>query len=199
MTATIILASASQARKAMLASAGISFSVERPTVDESLIKQRLKSNGADAAAVAQALALEKALDVSRRHRQALAIGSDQMLVCDGRWFDKPNDRSEAKAQLKALRGRRHELISAVAVVSNEKCLWHHVERAELSMRAFSDAFLDEYLDRVGGDALQSVGAYQIEGLGAQLFETIRGDHFTIMGMPLLPLLDFLRSRDAVTP
>jgi septum formation protein len=197
MTTSLILASASAARKAMLTSAGLVFSAEPASVDEGAIKQVLMSQRADASAVAEGLALAKAEAISARHPDALVIGSDQMLSCDGRWFDKPADRAAAKAQLMALCGRRHELTSAVAVVSGGECLWHDVDRAELSMRPFSESFMDEYLDRVGADACQSVGAYQIEGLGIQLFDSIRGDVFTIMGMPLLPLLGFLRTRGMV--
>ena len=181
----------------MLESAGVSFSVEPAAVDEETIKRSFRSLEAATAAVAEALASEKAEVVSRRHPSALVIGSDQMLSCNGRWFDKPPDRAAAKAQLMALRGHRHELTAAVVVVSGSTCLWRHVDCAELVMRPFSEGFVDGYLDRAGAAALQSVGAYQIEGLGVQLFEAIRGDLFTIMGMPLLPLLAFLRSRGAV--
>jgi septum formation protein len=181
----------------MLAAAGVSFSVDAGAIDEGAIKTSLRAGGADAEAVATALAVAKAEAVAASHPAALIIGSDQMLSCGGRWFDKPADRAQAKEQLLALRGRTHELIAAVVVVSNGERLWRHVARAELVMRPFSEGFVDGYLDRVGAAALQSVGAYQIEGLGVQLFEAIRGDLFTIMGMPLLPLLAFLRSRGAV--
>jgi septum formation protein len=197
MTPPIILASASAARRAMLTAAGVPFTVAPASVDEEAIKESLRAGGADAAAVAVALALSKANATAEHHRHALVIGSDQMLSCDGRWFDKPVDRASAKEQLLALRGRSHELIAAAVVATDGERLWHHVERAKLVMRPFSERFVDEYLDRVGDVALQSVGAYQIEGLGVQLFEAIQGDLFTIMGMPLLPLLAFLRSRGAV--
>lgn len=152
---------------------------------------------ADAQEVAESLARFKAEEVSRRHLGALVIGSDQMLVCGDLWFDKPESRAGARAQLLALRGRTHELIAAVTVVQDGVDLWHHTARASLTMRSFSQDFLDRYLDCVGAKAFQSVGAYQIEGLGVQLFETIEGDAFTIMGMPLLPLLAFLRNRGAL--
>jgi septum formation protein len=197
MMTSLILASASAARKAMLTSAGVVFSAEPTSVDESGIKRALMAQGADAAAVAEELALAKAEAISVHHPHALVIGADQMLSCDGRWFDKPADRAAARAQLMALCGRRHELVSAVVVVSGGKRVWHHVDRADLAMRPFSEAFVDEYLDRVGDAVCQSVGAYQIEGLGVQLFDSIRGDVFTIMGMPLLPLLEFLRTRGVV--
>jgi septum formation protein len=197
MIVSLILASASQARRAMLESAGISFSVEPAAVDEGAIKRSLRSQGAAVSVVAEALAVEKAEVVSRRHSSALVIGSDQMLSCNGRWFDKPADRAAARAQLMALRGHRHELTAAVVVVSGGMRLWRHVDRAELVMRPFSESFVDEYLDRTGDDACQSVGAYRIEGPGVQLFEAIHGDVFTIMGMPLLPLLGFLRAQGVV--
>lgn len=197
MTQPIILASASAARRAMLTSAGVSFSVEAAAIDEEAIKASLRSRCNDTASVAEALALKKADAIAARHPDALVIGSDQMLSCDGRWFDKPTSRAAAKAQLLYLRGRSHELIASVVAVSGSDQLWRHVDRAELAMRPFSEAFVDGYLDRIGDVAFQSVGAYQIEGLGVQLFESIRGDVFTIMGMPLLPLLAFLRSRGVV--
>lgn len=175
----------------MLSSAGVSFSIAPASVDESAIKASSRVSGDDAAA-AELLAVKKAEAIAGRYPDALVIGSDQILSCDGRWFDKPADRAAAKDQLMTLRGRAHALIAAVAVVSAGRVAWRHVDRAELVMRAFSESFVDEYLDRVGEAAFQSVGAYQIEGLGVQLFDAIRGDMFTIMGMPLLPLLGFLR-------
>lgn len=194
---TLVLASSSRSRQTMLTAAGVVFIADPACVDEGAVKKTLSAERADASTVAQTLAAMKADEVSHRHPDALVIGSDQMLACDGRWFDKPVDRGAAKAQLLDLRGRRHELISAVTVVRGNQPLWNHVGRATLTMRAFSEAFVDEYLERVGGDALLSVGAYQVEGHGIQLFETIAGDVFTIMGMPLLPLLGFLRSQGVV--
>jgi septum formation protein len=181
----------------MLTAAGVAFIADPASVDEGEVKNTLGTKQADAATVAETLAVMKAEEVSLRHPEALVIGSDQMLACDGRWFDKPVDRAGAKAQLLDLRGRKHELIAAVTVVRGSQPLWRHVDRASLVMRAFSEAFVDEYLDRVGDDALLSVGAYQVEGHGIQLFETIEGDVFTIMGMPLLPLLGFLRSQGVI--
>ena len=178
----------------MLTSAGVAFITDPADVDEGAVKQALAAKRVDAAVVAETLAAMKADEVSHRHPESLIIGSDQMLACEGRWFDKPVDRASAKNQLLDLRGRSHELISAVTVFRGNRSLWRRVDRASLVMRAFSEAFVDEYLDCVGDDALLSVGAYQIEGRGIQLFETIDGDVFTIMGMPLLPLLAFLRSQ-----
>jgi len=197
MIRPIVLASASAARKAMLTAAGVAFSVDPASVDEAAIKASLSARGASDVAMAEALALSKADAIAQRHPDALVIGSDQILSCEGRCFDKPADRAAAKEQLMALCGRPHELIAAAAVVSAGEIPWQHMDRAELVMRPFSESFIDEYLDRIGDAAFQSVGAYQIEGLGVQLFESIRGDVFTIMGMPLLPLLGFLRSRGVV--
>jgi septum formation protein len=135
--------------------------------------------------------------VARRHAGALVIGADQMLVCEGTWFDKPESVDMAKAQLRALRGRKHELISAVCVVRDATRLWHHRAVASLWMRAFSDAFLERYVAETAEDCTSTVGAYRVEGPGIQLFQRIEGDHSTILGLPMLPLLDFLRNYGAV--
>jgi septum formation protein len=198
VTAMLVLASASASRRAMLQSAGLAFTTDPAAVDENAVKERLRAAGASAEEVAETLARCKANEVSPRHPGAWVIGSDQMLVCGSRWFDKPVDRASARSQLLTLRNRTHELVSAVTVVRNGTYLWHHVDRACLTMRSFSEAFVDDYLDRVGSTAFQSVGAYQIEGLGVQLFDKIDGDAFTVMGMPLLPLLAFLRDHGAMT-
>ena len=120
------------------------------------------------------------------------LGADQILVCDDRWHDKPRDRAGARAQLLALKGRNHDLVTSVVVVSGGSRLWRHTERARLAMRDFSESFLDAYLDRVGEAAFGAVGAYQLEGEGVQLFRHVEGDFFTILGLPLLPLLEYLR-------
>jgi len=193
----IVLASASAPRAAILASAGIEVLRDPAGVDEDEIKRSFRSEGLDAARCAAALAETKAMRVSARHTDALVVGADQMLDCAGTWFDKPRDRNEARAQLVALRGKRHELVSAVTVVKNGAVIWHLVDRPRLTMRAFSDNFLDAYLAALGNEALMSVGVYQLEGLGAQLFERIDGDYFSILGLPLLPLLDFLRGHGVV--
>ena len=189
----VILASASPARRDLLANAGVPFEAQAAPVDETEVKQALKAEGAPVAAVAETLAELKALHISRRFPAALVIGADQILECEGRWYDKPPDLDAARAQLQALSGKTHTLLASVCVVRGGERLWHHNASARLQMRAFSEEFLEGYLDAVGEAALGSVGAYQLEGQGAQLFARVQGDYFTILGLPLLPLLDFLRN------
>ncbi|HEM45686.1 MAG TPA: Maf-like protein [Alphaproteobacteria bacterium] len=194
---TIVLASASPARAGMLAAAGVPFAADPAAVDEASVKRAMKADGAAADAVAEALAALKAQQVARRHPGLLVVGADQMLVCGGRWFDKPGDAAEAREQLLALRGRTHELVTAAVVVRDAEVLWHHVELARLTVRPFTEAFLDFYLDAMGGHVRRSVGGYAVEGLGAQLFSRIEGSHYAVLGLPLLPLLDFLRGHGVI--
>ena len=193
----LILASASGTRARILADAGLPVVADPAAVDEEEIRAAFHAEGRDAAACATALAESKAIRVSERHTGALVLGADQILECAGRWFDKPADGAAARAQLQALRGRRHTLVSAAAVVRNGSVLWHTSDRAHLAMRGLGDEFLDAYIAAAGADLLGSVGAYRLEGLGAQLFERVEGDFFTILGLPLLPLLDFLRGHGAL--
>ncbi len=188
----LVLASGSRTRAAMLEQAGVSAVLDKPLVDEDEVKAAGRAEGVSADIVAEALAELKAQRITRRHPGALVVGADQMLECEGRWFDKPADRAAARAQLLDLRGKTHRLVSCAVVVRNGERMWHRIDSARLTMRNFSEAFLDDYLDRVGDDVLHSVGAYQLEGLGAQLFHRVEGDFFTILGLPLLPLLGFLR-------
>jgi septum formation protein len=143
------------------------------------------------------LAEAKAASASKPDSTELVLGADQVLALEASVFDKPRDLAEARAHLLALRGRSHELHSAICCVRGEKTLWHHVGTARLTMRNFSTAFLDHYLVRTGSETASSVGAYQLEGEGIQLFEKIEGDYFTILGLPLLPLLGFLRQQGEV--
>ena len=179
-------------RAAMLEQAGVTAILDKPLVDEDEVKAAGRAEGVSADIVAEALAELKAQRITRRHPGALVVGADQMLECEGRWFDKPADRAAARAQLLDLRGKTHRLVSCAVVVRNGERMWHQIDSARLTMRNFSEAFLDDYLDRVSDDVLHSVGAYQLEGLGAQLFHRVEGDFFTILGLPLLPLLGFLR-------
>jgi len=172
--------------------------VEPAAVDEDNIKRSMRADGAEVADAAEMLAATKAQQVSRKHPGDLVIGADQMLACDGDWFDKPATPVDAKGQLKRLRGRSHALISAVCVVRDGLVLWHHIESATITMRPFSDTFADEYVARMGPAILETVGGYELEGLGAQLFSAVEGDYFTILGMPLLPLLAFLRGHGVVS-
>jgi len=190
----LVLASASAARAALLENAGFSVTRSPAMIDEAEVKEAFRREGADPATCATALATAKAERISRRHDGELVIGADQMLVCGDVWFDKPPDLDHARAQLMALRGRTHQLVTAIVVFRDGEDLWHHVARARLTMWAFPDDFLDRYLAAAGESVLGSVGAYQLEGLGAQLFTHIEGDYFTILGLPLLPLFDFLRTQ-----
>ncbi len=197
----LVLASASRARQAMLDAAGVRFSVDVPAIDEAATRESLKGERASPRAVAETLAELKARRVGRRHPAALVLGCDQVLALgadpDATILDKPADRAEAAAQLRALAGRSHRLISAAVVVRDGQLLWHHADMAELAMRPLSDEFIAGYLAAAGDDILQSVGGYRLEGLGAQLFSSVRGDFFTVLGLPLLPLLGFLREQGAV--
>ena len=188
----VILASASPARAALLDGAGVAFEAVPAHIDEDEIKAAMHAEGAGCADIAAALATLKAQGVSRRRPGRLVIGADQVLEFDGRVLDKPDGRAAARAQLMALRGHAHDQISCVCVVRDGQRLWHEVAHARLFVRPFGDEFLDQYLDAIGDAALTGPGAYQLEGRGAQLFERIEGDYFTILGLPLIPLLDYLR-------
>lgn len=208
MRPRLVLASGSRSRRDMLQAAGLDFEAVPSTVDEDAAKHEISSGTQSwsspigfAAAVAERLAREKAREVSARHRGAVVIGADQTLALlgaeSGKSYSKPAGIAEARRQLAEMRGRTHVLVSAVAVVRDGKTLWSHRDEAHLTMREFSDAFLDDYLARAGEKVCTSVGAYQLEGLGIQLFESITGDYFTILGMPLLALLGELRRQGVV--
>ena len=162
-------------------------------IDETVIKDDARKNGSTINETATQLAIEKAMIVSSRHPGAYVVGADQMLECDGRWFDKPTGNTGAINHLQSLRGRTHNLISAIAVTKDGNMLWQYVDAARLTMRMFSDDFLNHYVRINGANIISSVGAYRIEGAGSQMFEAIEGDYFSILGLPLIPLLSFLRS------
>jgi septum formation protein len=191
-TDRLIVASASVARARLLAAAGVDCIVDPAVIDEAALKERLGRENASADRSALVLAEAKARVVSHRHPGALVIGADQILVCDGAWFDKPSDLAAARRQLTALRGRTHRLETAVCAVRDGARVWQSVSSPALAMRVFSDAFLDDYLAAEGEAILGSVGAYRLEGRGIQLFERIDGDYFAVLGLPLLALLGFLR-------
>ncbi|MGL4394921.1 MAG: Maf family protein [Hyphomicrobium sp.] len=190
----LILASASMARRAMCEAAGLTVRIVPADIDEAALTETLHQSSPVVApdAVALALARAKAVDVSSRHPGALVIGSDQVLSCDGRLFSKAHNRDEARATLQALRGRAHELTSAVALARDGRVVWSDHALARLTVRPFSEAYLDLYVENAGAALLRSVGAYELESAGVQLFDSIEGDYFTILGMPLLPLLAALR-------
>lgn len=194
----LILASGSQARRDMLRAAGLVFEVMPAHVDEEIIRALLlKDAEVEPDDVAEMLASAKAEAVSRHHPGALVIGADQILSLGSEIINKATDAGEARATLLKLRGNSHELHSAVALAIDGGVVWTDVDTATLVMRKFSHEFLTQYLDRAGEDILHSVGCYHIEGLGLQLFERVSGDHFTILGMPLLPLLGELRKREVI--
>ncbi|MBC8036373.1 MAG: Maf family protein [Rhizobiales bacterium] len=191
----IILASTSSIRRRLLENAGVAFTSEKPPVNEGELKSLSPTLGPEA--MAQHLAAAKCMSVSARHPDDFVIGADQVLSFAGKTYDKPENLAEAKSHLLEFSGKTHTLISAVCCARGGAVLWHYSDRAELTMRPFSDRFLENYLAAVGGDATTSVGAYKLEGPGIQLFEGIKGDYFTILGLPLLPLLAFLRSVDGI--
>ncbi|HET6183022.1 MAG TPA: Maf family protein [Acetobacteraceae bacterium] len=188
----LVLASASAARRALLAAAGLRVSAVAAPVDEEEVRRSAQAEGASASEAAVLLADLKARHAARGAPEALVIGADQILVCEGAWFAKPATLDDASAQLRALRGRTHVLETAVVCRRAGARVWQHLDRPRLAMRAFSDAFLEEYLRAEGDAVLGSVGAYRLEGLGAHLFERVEGEHAAILGLPLLPLLGFLR-------
>lgn len=195
----LVLASASTTRAALLRSVGLVFGVDVAAIDEAEVKQALRAEEVDAGRAAETLAELKARRVAARHAGALVVGADQILAAGRRWFDKPIDRADAHAQIAVLAGATHELVSAVVVVRDSARLWHHVKRARLTMRPLEPETIERYLDQVGETALHSPGAYQVEGPGLQLFSNVAGDHSGILGLPLLPLLGFLRGHGIGLP
>jgi septum formation protein len=193
VSAGLVLASASPFRRKLLEAAGVPFRVVPAKVDEAAIKRRLDAT-VGPAALAETLAAAKAEAVSRECSHSLAVGSDQTVALGGAVFDKPADLAQARVQLERLRGKTHRLFTAVALAHDGHVVWRNTDSASLTMRDFSDEFLDWYVAECGASLCHVAGAYEIEGRGIQLFERVEGDHFTIVGLPLMPLLAELRAR-----
>lgn len=194
MTRCVILASASKIRGGLLIQSGVDFETVPAEIDEQKIKQDLTGEAATPGTLAAFLAEQKALHVARSHPECLVIGADQVLTCDDTCYDKPKDLGAARTQLYALQGKTHTLATAICLVQGTSVLWRHLAEPRLTMRSLSAEFIDTYLARNVPEILSCVGAYQLEGEGAQLFSHIEGDYFAILGLPLLPLLDMLRSQ-----
>lgn len=192
--ASLILASGSVTRQKMLTNAGVEFTVNPAKIDEPAIIASLAAEQAKPRDIADVLAEYKAQRVAMKYPDSLVLGSDQVLTSEGAIFQKPNNLQEAKETLQKLRGKPHQLLSAAVVFENGQPAWRHIGRAQLVMRDFSDDFIDDYIATSGDDLLQCVGCYMLEQKGAQLFSHIQGDYFTILGLPLLEVLGFLRTR-----
>ncbi len=195
----LILASRSQARRALLEAAGVPHDAQSPAIDEDMAKAALRAEGATARDLADALAELKAMRLSLRYPDDLVLGCDQTLALDnGTMLDKPETRKDAEVQLVGLRGKSHRLISAAVICQAGAPVWRQIDSAKLTLRDFSDTFLQQYLDVEWPEIGGCVGGYRLEGLGVQLFSAIEGSHFTILGLPLLELLDYLRTRGILT-
>ncbi|MBN8905143.1 MAG: Maf family protein [Rhodospirillales bacterium] len=191
-TPELVLASGSAARRALLEAAGLRVTIHPASVDEGAIKRACQEGGDPPDIAALRLATAKASDVAAAFPAAMVIGADQLLVCDGVWFDKPGSPEALRAQLRRLRGQRHTLVTAVVVWQAGRAVWSHVAAPTLQMRSFSDTFLETYCQMEGDAVLSCVGGYRLEGPGVHLFAQVDGEHSAILGLPLLPLLAFLR-------
>ena len=197
MTSRILLASASRFRKALLDNAGIAVEAVPAEIDERAVEEAVDRTGMTPADIAQILAEAKATEVSERYPDAWVVGSDQVLSLDGELLHKAADMGEARRRLLKLSGHTHVLDTGVVLARAGKAVWRHVSTARMTMRPLTPEFVGRYLSQAGSGVLASVGAYQIEGPGIQLFERIEGDHFTIVGLPMLPLLEALRAHGAI--
>jgi septum formation protein len=194
---TLVLASASSSRARLLRHAGVPFEVHPAHVDEDSVKESMLADGADGRAIADALAELKARRVSNAQPSSLILGADQILVCDGELFSKAETMEAAAAQLRRLRGKSHQLVTAAVLAKEGAAVWRHADISTLWMRDFSDTFIETYLASEGDDLLGSVGCYRLEATGVLLFERIEGDYFSILGLPLVPLLAALRQHGVV--
>jgi len=192
----IVLASGSAIRREVLSSAGVPFEVITKAVDEAAIKASMIAEGSRLRDIADALAEAKSIRVSKT-TSGLVIGADQIMVMDGQLFDKPKDIEEARARLWSMRGKTHKLMGALVICEGGAPVWRHLSVVSLKVREFSESFLDDYIEAEGESLLYSVGAYKFEGRGAQIFEQVEGDMFSILGLSLLPLLEYLRLRGAI--
>ena len=197
MKKRIVLASESKTRQSILRQAGVEFDVKPARIDEEAIIKSLLNDGATTNDIVDALAEYKALRVAGSHPDGLIIGSDQILVCGKKIYSKAQNMEQAKTTLKELRGKSHQLLSAAVIFEDGKPVWRTVSRAQLFMRNYSDEYLDDYLDYCGSDILSSVGCYFLEDKGVNLFSRIQGDYFTVLGFPLLDVLEFLRNRGVI--
>ena len=193
----IILASGSASRRTLLAGAGVVARSIKPNVDESATKNAMRAENLSVRDQAMRLAEMKAMKISSRE-PGLVIGGDQMLNLDGEAFDKPSTLEAAAVHLRKLSGKSHRLETAIVIAENGELIWRHLARPKLSVRTLTEKFITSYVDQCGEALLSTVGAYQLEGMGAQIFSKIEGDYFSILGLPLLPLLDYLRVRGVLT-